>query len=161
MADIGVLPSKTSVSITSSNGENGTIPAATPSAAGVMTAEHVKKLERVYSAIETGTVHLEPIVIEAPQPRAPVDAVTRGELRTVVAEIQRTISATPQPLPALTDDSLMERIAALEAREMSQERRLQEMAQLLDQALGMLGEVQNDQKFLEHNSLAAVQVKAA
>lgn len=163
MADIGVLPSKTSVSITSSNGENGTIPAATPTAAGCMTAEHVKKLERVYTAIETGTVHLEPIVIEAPA-KPPADTVSRGELRAVVSELQRTIAASqpPPPLPALTDDTeLRERIAALETREMDQERRLQAMVQLLDQALSMLGAVQDDQKFLEQNAVAAVTVKAA
>lgn len=47
MADIGAIPTKTTVRITSTTGDFGTIPAATEASAGVMTAHHVKSLNQV------------------------------------------------------------------------------------------------------------------
>ena len=161
MADIGVLPSKTSISITSSNGENGTIPAASPKAAGCMTAEHSRQLETLWTLHQTEG-QTEAVVIQAPAPSRPVDAVTRGELRMVVAEMQRSIAANaaPQtPLAIAHDTGLEDRLVQMEAREMQQEARIQSLAQTLDTALAFIEQMQKDLGFVEQNAVVAVQVE--
>ena len=154
MADIGVLPSKTSVSITSSNGENGTLMAATPQQAGVMTAEQAKQLDMVYRAVRDGAVA--PIVIE--RPSAPVDAITRGELTQVLAEIQR-VAATPL---IHHDGNAASRLAALEVRVdelQSVEQRVVALAKVLDEVCRIIDGVRSDQNFLEKHAVAQVTVQ--
>lgn len=158
MADIGVLPSKTSLSITSSTGENGSIPAATTRAAGCMTAVHVQQLETLWLIHQTGSAG-DPLVIQAPAAR-PADAVSRGELRAVVAEMQRAIAANHQTLPAIAHDaSLEERLVQMEERERAHEARVLSLAHTVDTALALIEAMQHDLGFVEKNAVAAVQVK--
>lgn len=94
MTHIGVLPTKSSVRVTSSNGDSGTIPAATPSGAGVMSAEQARQLETLWTRSGTQPDAQPLVVIE---PSRPVDAVTKGELVQVlqslpVADMQRQLA---------------------------------------------------------------------
>ena len=95
MAHIGVLPTRTSVNVTSSNGDSGSIPAATSASAGCMSAEQAKQLAALWAASRTpGTG--QPFVIE-PAP----DAVTRAELQAVLATLPRP-AALPAPMIDIT-----------------------------------------------------------
>lgn len=95
MAHIGVLPTRTSVNVTSSNGATGSIPAATPASAGCMTAEHARRLDALWAASQSGMGQT--IVLE-PQP-LPADLVSRAEFDRAVRAIQRptppTLDITP------------------------------------------------------------------
>ena len=96
----GVLPSKNSLRLSLPNGDHGTVQAATPSAAGCMTADHVQRLEALWQAHQTQTGA---IVIE--RPAASVDVsqmVTREQLKGILGAIPRTIDARAvvQPLAA-------------------------------------------------------------
>lgn len=90
MADIGVMPSRTTVRITSTTGENGTIPGATPRAAGCMTADHASRLETLWQVHETASGG-QLVVIERPAPAH--DSVTLTELRAMLGEVQKAIAA--------------------------------------------------------------------
>lgn len=83
MADIGVQPTKTSVRLTSSTGEHGTIKSASASQAGVMSAAQAAQLEALVSKLESGT--LSSNVTLLPPARAavqiPADVVTKPELQ--------------------------------------------------------------------------------
>ncbi len=94
MADIGALPTKNSVRITSTTGDFGTIPAATASAAGVMTADHVKKLEAIWQWHQTLEAGGKSLVIQAPT----VDTSnfpTRMEIQQALAQLPRGQSSVP------------------------------------------------------------------
>lgn len=101
MADIGAIPTKTTVRITSTTGDFGTISAATESAAGVMTANHVKSLNQVLAwGMLNGLAPAEPADTSNLARRDEVAAALR-----VVAEHH-----TPQI------EKLMGEIAALRSR---------------------------------------------
>jgi hypothetical protein len=51
MTDIGVQPTATSVKVTSSNGSPGVVSAATNKSAGIMTADHVKILQKLVTDV--------------------------------------------------------------------------------------------------------------
>lgn len=166
MADIGVQPTKTAVRVTSSNGDHGTIPAATPSAAGCMTAEQAKQLDELYTAFHSSDGQA--LVIQAPQRG---DMVSRGDLRAALAEMQRAIAANmPAALPAqsltdrleqietalsappLPDTSLLERMANVEVK-------VRQIATALDVLCGEVDRLSSGQTFIEKHALAAVDVK--
>lgn len=111
MAKIGVIPTKTSIELRESDGDAGTLPAATESAAGVMTAQHVRMLSEVWSSYRGGS---QQIVIETPA--ALVDTsqfVTRSEATQLLAEVQRRIPP-PLPLKVIPAPSAMDQqVAAL------------------------------------------------
>lgn len=111
MAKIGVLPTKTSIELREPDGDAGTLPAATESAAGVMTAQHVKMLAEVWASYRGGA---QPIVIEAAAP--PVDTsqfVTRAEAAHLMSEVQRRIPP-PVPLKVVSAPSAVDQqVAAL------------------------------------------------
>lgn len=120
MAHLGVLPTKTSVNVTSSTGATGSIPAATPASAGCMTAEHARRLETLWAASQSGTGQT--VVLEA-QPLPP-DLVSRDELHRVVQAIQRPAIAPPMiditPLTQQLED-LRQRVETAPAVQHSQD----------------------------------------
>ena len=85
MADIGVQPTKNSVRLTSSTGECGTITAASPSQAGIMSASQAAQLEALIARLENGTLTTASNVTILPPTRAavqiPADVVTKPELQ--------------------------------------------------------------------------------
>lgn len=115
----GVLPTKTSVRITESDGSIGTIPAATESAAGCMSAAQVQKLEKLWLVHETRAG--ETVILERAAPDTS-HLVTRDQLRQimtalpkpdpralfapVLAEVEHRLSALPAP--STSDDGLRE-----------------------------------------------------
>lgn len=163
MADIGVLPSKTAISITSTTGEKGTIPAATRSAAGCMSAEQARQLELLYGLHETGGGV---VVIEPP---ARTDAVTRSELRQVLTTLQRTMPPPTALLPVGTDYE--SRLADLERREMDTALRMEQLLQAFEAFCtivetkmvdidGRLADLDQTTRFIETNALGGVEVRA-
>lgn len=94
MAHIGVLPSKTSLTVTSSNGDSGSIPAATPSTAGCMSAEQARMLAALWSVHQTGAGQT--VLVEQ---ALPSNMVTRDDLRLALSMLQR-----PAALPGPTID---------------------------------------------------------
>lgn len=111
MAKIGVIPTKTSIELREPDGDAGTLPAATESAAGVMTAQHVRMLSEVWSSYRGGS---QQIVIETPA--AHVDTsqfLTRSEATQLLADVQRRIPP-PVPLKVIPAPSAMDQqVAAL------------------------------------------------
>ena len=98
MADIGVLPTKNSIRITSSSGEHGTIPGATRSAAGVMTADQAGRLDDLWARCEGdgggGAITIfppAPLVSPRPAIALSVDAVTRPEMRQALGQIKNEV----------------------------------------------------------------------
>ena len=156
MADIGVLPTRTGVNITSSNGQNGTIPAATPKAAGCMSADQAQQLDALWRASLTSDQGPAPIVIERPAQR-PVDVVSRSELRAAIAEVSRAVAANP--LTPIADDSLPARMAAIEARQDQLEHRLVAFAEIVDQVCKMVDQLDSGQKFIEQHAVAQIGVR--
>lgn len=157
--DLGVLPSKTSVTVTSSvTGANATLPAATESAAGVMSAEQARQLALLYTRHETGQDSTAPLVIQRPA----ADSVSRGELRAVVSEMQRMVAANAsQPVPLIQHDgTLPDRVAVLERMITDYEARISTMAETLDTALAVIEGLGHGQQFLEMHALAKVGVAA-
>lgn len=86
MADIGVLPTRTTIRITSSTGECGTVPAATPTAAGVMTAEQAGQLSQLWAWMHAGDSSGQVVIMPPPvAPRAAaVDSVSRIEMQAAL-----------------------------------------------------------------------------
>ena len=89
MSDIGAIPTKTSVRITSTTGDFGTIPGATRTAAGVMTADQAGQLEDLWQIHLTRQSGGAPLVINS----AP--AVDTSQFPTRV-ELQHALSALPK-----------------------------------------------------------------
>lgn len=114
MADIGALPTKTTVRITSTTGDFGTIPAATASSAGVMTADQVQKLERLWQFHETNAGGGTLVVHSQP-------AVDTSQFPTRL-EIQQALSA----LPKAQDPSRI--VAAMRAQVDDLHRQLRDMS---------------------------------
>ncbi len=123
----GVLPTKTSIQIRESDGSTGTIPSATPTAAGCMTAEHVRRLEALWLLHETGGGGA--LVM---QPSVDTSAfVTVEQLRGLLARLepQRRVPSEPRaPLPQVSGGEIAHvrdqvsdignRVAMLEMRPM-------------------------------------------
>jgi len=108
----GALPTRTSVVVTDTRGDQATIPAATETAAGVMTAEQVRQLEALWRVHQT---QAGPTVIIEPS-RPDPNLVTREQLVKAlqampapdVLPLERRIadlSARMAALPAPTSDS--------------------------------------------------------
>lgn len=166
MADIGVLPTKTSVNLTSSNGENGRLEAATAQQAGCMSAEQARQLDALWLAHHTadgGT-----LVIQAPQRN---DMVSRQDLRAAMAEMHRAISSnmpaalpthslsdrldqieTALSAPPLPDASMSERVGVLEGK-------VKQIAAALDVLCGEVDRLSSGQTFIEKHALASIDVK--
>lgn len=166
MADIGVLPTKTSVNIISSTGENGRLEAATAQQAGCMSAEQAKQLDALWLAHHTADGGA--LVIQAPQRS---DMVSRQDLRAAVAEMQRLMSSNmPAALPAhslsdrleqietalsappLPDASMSERVSLLEGK-------VKQIATALDVLCGEVDRLSSGQTFIEKHALASIDVK--
>lgn len=111
MSALGTLPTKTDVQITiSGSGEPATIRAATPSAAGVMTAEHARVVETVRLMLAAGQ-------FEAPAATPlgrQASTLPLGDV-SLPPPKQQVLS----PLPSGHADDLLRRIEALEARSTS------------------------------------------
>lgn len=95
---MGCLPTKTSVELRGGAGEAATLPAATAVSAGVMTAEHVKMLEKLFALHRTGgngAAAGQTVVIE--REAEPVDLTPLREemalrLADVLSKIQGDVS---------------------------------------------------------------------
>lgn len=113
MATIGFLPTKTTMQVREPDGDGGTIPAATRSAAGVMTAQHVEWLESLWRRSETSGAGV-PVIIERPVDTS--QFLTRPEARQLLQQIPRMIDVTPD-VRALQNQvvSLHERLSESEA----------------------------------------------
>jgi predicted nucleotide-binding protein len=82
MADIGVQPTKTTIRLTSSTGESGTITSASASQAGVMSAAQAAQLQQLVAKLESGTLSNVTLLPPARAMHAtPADVVTRPELQ--------------------------------------------------------------------------------
>jgi hypothetical protein len=91
MARIGVIPTKETVQLREPDGDAGTIPAATESAAGVMTAQQVRMLRDVYGRMQGDSAA--PVVIERAADTSHL--VTRDEVQALVQAIPRSLDMTP------------------------------------------------------------------
>lgn len=160
MAHIGVLPTRTSVNVTSSNGDSGSIPAATSASAGCMSAEQARRLDVLWMASQTGAGQT--IVLE----QAPVpNMVSREELKLALATIQRP-AAIPAPMIDITPltrqlDDLRQRVETAPAIQQSPDLIVREV---LSQALAQLEDMDNRLRKIERviSTLQQVaEVKAA
>lgn len=90
MPDIGVIPTRTSIQLREPDGDAGTIPAATPSSAGCMTADQARQLQELYQWHRThaGTG------IETHADTS--NYVDRLELRAMLQQLPRALDTTPQ-----------------------------------------------------------------
>lgn len=146
MADIGVLPSRTSVQITSTAGASGTIPSATPRTAGCMSAEQADHLDTLWQAHLTaggGPV----MVIE--RPAQPSPGVSRAELHQMMSEMSKALAP---PITLVPDSDVASRIADLEIRH-------EQLRQIVVAVLDQLDRLGTEQRFLEANALAKVRVE--
>lgn len=85
----GCLPTKTTIRIKSSTGEFTDVPAATRSTAGVMTADHVARLEAVEASVHAGGS--DGVVILPPAPAPRLDGVSRAELATTLGQLKSAL----------------------------------------------------------------------
>jgi len=95
MARIGVLPTKTSVELREPDGDAGTIPGATPSNAGVMTARQAQMLEDVWSRLQGGADFSAPVIIERPSADMSQYA-TKLEVKALLQAIPKAFDMAPQ-----------------------------------------------------------------
>lgn len=156
----GVLPTRTSVELTTPEGK-AVIPAATPRQAGVMTAEQVDQLDTLYRVHQTqgsgGT-----IVIE--RPSQPVDAVSRAEMARALTEMRRAMDTArtivqPAPISLPSPDSgLSPRVATLEAEVVQLRTALDGLSQIVEHIIGNLAGLAEGQSFIERNALANVHI---
>ena len=103
MAELAAIPTRTSVTVTDKQtGGNATIPAATPRAAGVMTAEQCQLLEQLRVLMHSGGMQTTNVVALAQQ-MGPVDMV------------DLSLPSPLEVLPPNHSDDLARRVAALEA----------------------------------------------
>lgn len=96
MPSIGVIPTKTTLELREPDGDAGTIPAATESAAGCMTAAHVRQLAEVY-----GRVVSDGMQIAAWHVPDMAGFVTRDDLRMALAAVVK-----PDPRIAVLEDRI-------------------------------------------------------
>ena len=94
MARIGILPTSTAVEIREPDGDVGAIPGATARSAGVMTAQHVRMLDEVFTWFRTHAGDGAPVVIErhADMSQYP----TRMEVKALVQAMPRALDMGPQ-----------------------------------------------------------------
>jgi hypothetical protein len=124
MADIGVLPTKTTIRLTSSTGDSGTITGATRAAAGIMTADQAARLDDLWGRAEGdgGAIQILPPLVR-PVASLPVDAVTRAEMRQALSALKGDVindagkvltqirqETTPGQAPASLDNARIERL---------------------------------------------------
>jgi hypothetical protein len=149
MANLGFIPTKTTVEVREPDGDSGTIPGAVRSSAGVMTAAHVAMLEEVYQwhlAEKAGAG----AALSVPQAAPDLSQyVTRHEVQQVLARLpvapqpspQGVIDVTPRVRaletalesmrsikPAAAPNDLATRLALVEARQAELENSLVEVA---------------------------------
>ena len=142
MARIGVIPTKTSLELREPDGDAGTLPAASESSAGVMTARHVQMLEEVYGAVKAGGGAT--IIMERSAPVARIDTsefVRRTELGRMLADVVvRMPEPAPVPLiPVLPPsaaqsevEALRDAVSSLQRTVEAQERTIQVIVTLFD-----------------------------
>lgn len=94
MARIGFIPNKTSMEVREPDGDTGQIPAATETAAGIMTARHVQMLEEVYAAMRSQCGSA-PMIIERPWPDTS-QFLTKLEARQLLQQIPRAMDMAPE-----------------------------------------------------------------
>lgn len=93
MARIGVLPSKTSVELRQPDGAIDTLPAASSASAGVMTAQHVKMLEEVFTWFQTRAGDSAPVIIERSADMSQYP--TKLELKAMLQAMPRALDMGP------------------------------------------------------------------
>lgn len=146
MADIGVLPSRTSVQITSTAGASGTIPAATSRAAGCMTAEQVTHLDALWQThLTAGGGPL--MAIERPAQQ--VSGVSRAELHQMMSEMSKALAP---PITLVPETDVAARVADLETRH-------EQLRQIVVQVLDQIDALGSGQRFIEANAIANVRVE--
>lgn len=158
MAKIGVLPTKTSIELREPDGDAGTLPAATESAAGVMTAQHVKMLSEVWASYRGGS---QPIVIEAEAP--PVDTsqfVTRAEAAHLMSEVQRRIPP-PVPLNVVSAPSAVDQQVAALREAVSKMQREVQSSSALDDVMAHIERLTHDQQAIVNELNDLRQITAA
>ncbi len=157
MAAIGVLPTKTCVELKEPDGDKGTIPGATASAAGVMTAQHVRMLEEVYHAVRSnGVVEIiTPAAVAPSVGNAQLDAIRKGfsNVSERVAHLERAVTQQPQPTELmLSPPDLTERMNHADHK-------IATLAEALDGLAAMVEQAIQRVEFVEHHALASVQVE--
>lgn len=163
MGKIGVLPTKTSIELRDPDGDAGTIPAATTSAAGVMSAQHVRMLEEVYSAIRSGGV----IEIITPSPAAPsvgqgqLDAIRQGfaGLSQRVADLERALAAPPSQDAGPLQLDVTRRLEAAEHGIAANGQQIVTVASALDGIAALVEEAHQRLAFIEGHAVASVSVE--
>lgn len=120
MADLGAIPMKTCVEVTTTDGQNGTIPGATATAAGVMTAEHVKMLDELWKVHRTkASQGSSPVVVHQRAPEIDTSQfATRMELDQALASIPRHAPDLSAPMQALRQrvESLARQVSDMPAQ---------------------------------------------
>lgn len=94
MADIGVIPTRTSIQLREPDGDAGTIPAATPSAAGCMTADQAKQLIELWQWHRAHVGGGNAVIIE--QAADTSNFVDRLELKAMLQKLPAAMDSTPQ-----------------------------------------------------------------
>lgn len=94
MPDIGIIPTRTSIQLREPDGDAGTIPAATPSSAGCMTADQARQLQELYTWHRTHAGTGAPVIIETQADTS--NYVDRLELRAMLQQLPRALDTTPQ-----------------------------------------------------------------
>ena len=95
MAQLGILPTKTTVELREPDGDAGTIPAATEASAGVMTAGHVKMLREVYQRVQQNGDNITALTLPGTVPDL-TQYVTRSEVQQVLSRLP-ALQAQQQP----------------------------------------------------------------
>lgn len=93
MARIGFIPTKTGMEVREPDGDTGQIPAASASAAGIMTAQHVQMLEEVYASLRSNGGG-GPVIIERPADTS--QFLTKIEARQLLQQMPRALDVTPE-----------------------------------------------------------------
>lgn len=127
MGRISFIPSKQSVEVREPDGDVGVMPGATAAAAGVMTADYVRRLEEIESRLSQGA-GAAPVIIERGAAPDMSQYMTKSEVRALLVAMQKPIDMTPEV------SALRGEVAALHAQ-------LQHGAQKMLAAPAQAGEV--------------------
>lgn len=128
MATIGVMPTATTVQLRDPDGDTGTVPAATPRAAGCMTASHVQRIEALEKAVfpasasATNVVSLRAPAAASLAPAAPAPVAAPDprvdDLQEAVAILTDRVAALPDASVAqpasVVPPGLLDRIGLIE-----------------------------------------------
>ncbi len=156
---MGCIPTKTSVELRGPEGSIGSIPAASEASAGVMTAEHVKMLQAIYTWHQTekssGVVEIITPARVAPETTAQVAAVRAGiaQISNRVAQLETALSSADRVEHlALPAPDIAGRIDQAEDQIRTLATALHEIVALVDDANQRLA-------FIEGHALASVHVE--